>query len=256
MLRWRTVTALVLAPIVLGAIIVGPLAVYALILIVVGIAAYELSRALKPLPFLAALGAGAIPVLLSIPYDVTGIMAGVCFALPWALFWLTSMPQTRTLRALLAILLMATWVGASLAHLGLISDSSERIVLGLVVITGPWISDSGAYFAGRLAGKHPLFPSLSPNKTVEGAIGGLLMTMLVVGWIAHQFLDFSIPGAAVAGIAISFFSQTGDLFESILKRILDIKDLGSLLPGHGGILDRIDSLLFTAPAVYYVLLFI
>jgi phosphatidate cytidylyltransferase len=256
LLQWRTVTALVLAPIVLGAIIVGPLAVYALILVVVGIAAYELSRALKPLPFLAALGAGAFPVLLSIPYEVTGIMAGVCFSLPWALFWLTGLPQTRTLRALLAIMLMSIWVGASLAHLGLISGSSDRVVLALVVVTGPWISDSGAYFAGRLAGRHPLFPTLSPNKTVEGAIGGLLMTMLVVGWIAHQFLAFSIPGAALAGIAISFFSQTGDLFESILKRILDIKDLGTLLPGHGGILDRIDSLLFTAPAVYYVLLFI
>jgi len=256
MLQRRAVTALILAPVIIGAILVGPLAIYALILVVVGLAAYELSRALKPLPFLAALGAGAIPVLLSIPYEVTGIMAGVCFSLPWALFWLTGLPQTRTLRALLAILLMATWVGASLAHLGLISLSSDPVLLALIVVTGPWISDSGAYFAGRLAGRHPLFPTLSPNKTVEGAVGGLLMTMLVVGWLAHEFLAFSIPGAAVAGIAISFFSQIGDLFESVLKRILDIEDLGSSLPGHGGILDRIDSLLFTAPAVYYILLFV
>ena len=256
MLRWRTATALVLAPIALGAIIVGKWAVLALVLLVIGVAAYELSRALTPLPFLAALGAGSLPVLLSIPYGLAGILAGALLSLPWALFWLAGRPETRTLRAVLAVLLMALWVGAPLAHLGLFPRSRYGEVLILIAVVGPWISDSGAYFAGRFFGRHLLFPTLSPNKTVEGSLGGLLSTMLVVGFVSYQFLDFTLAKAAVIGAGVSIFSQSGDLFESALKRILGVKDLGHFLPGHGGILDRVDSLLFTAPAVYYISLLV
>lgn len=253
MLRWRFVTALILAPIVLGAILYGRWAVLAVILIVIALAAQELARALKPLPFPAAFGAGAFPVLLSIPYGASGALAGLFLSLPWALLWLAGQPEARTLRALLALLLMAIWVGAPLAHLGLIEEElTYGKYLILVAVVGPWISDSGAYFTGRFFGRHPLFPNLSPKKTVEGAIGGLVVTMVAVGYFTHEFLDFGLVVAALWGLAISILSQAGDLFESILKRILDLKDLGRALPGHGGILDRIDSLLFTAPAVYYL----
>ncbi len=252
MLRWRTATALVLAPIALGAIVLGKWAILALVFVVMGVAAYELSQALKPLPFVAALGAGALPLLLSIPYQRTGILAGAMLSLPWALFWLAGKPEIRTLRAVLAMLLMALWVGVPLAHLGLFPRTGYDIILILIAVVGPWISDSGAYFAGHLFGRRLLFPSLSPNKTVEGSLGGLLLTILTVGFVSYQFLDFSVAKAAVIGAGVSVFSQSGDLFESALKRILGVKDLGHLLPGHGGILDRIDSLLFTAPAVYYL----
>jgi phosphatidate cytidylyltransferase len=255
-LRWRTVTALVLAPIVLGAIAVGSWAVLVLILLVVALAAYELAEALNPLPFLAALGAGVMPVLLSIPYGLQGILAGALLGLPWALFWMAGRPDARTLRAILAILLMSLWVGAPMAHLGLISDLQDGVLLVLIAVVGPWISDAGAYFAGRFFGRTRLFPTLSPKKTLEGGIGGLLLTSLVVGWIAYSFLEFGLPQALFGGAIISVLSQSGDLFESVLKRTLDIKDLGRTLPGHGGILDRIDSLLFTAPAVYYLLLLV
>lgn len=253
----------------------GTWAVLTVVLVVVGLGARELAQALKPLPFPAALGAGVLPVLFSIPWGPNGILAGAVLSLPWALFWLTGKAEARTLRALLAILLMALWVGAPMAHLGLISElNNDAFVIGplqslglnaqlkdgvfliLVAVVGPWISDSGAYFAGRFFGNHPLFPSLSPKKTVEGAIGGLVLTMLVVGWVMREFFELGLPEAALVGAAISVFSQSGDLFESILKRILDLKDLGDSLPGHGGMLDRIDSLLFTAPAVYYISLFL
>ena len=256
MLRRRAVTALVLAPIALGAIALGKWAVLLVVLLVTVGAAYELSRALNPLPFLAALGAGAAPILLSLPYGPMGILAGALLALPWALFWLAGKPETRTLRAVLAVLLMALWVGAPLAHLGLFPRSRYGVVLILIAVVGPWISDSGAYFAGRFFGRHLLFPSLSPNKTLEGSLGGLLATMLVVGFVAYQFLGFGLAKAAIIGAGVSLFSQTGDLFESTLKRILDVKDLGHFLPGHGGVLDRVDSLLFTAPAVYYISLLV
>src|SRR5215211_2041371 len=256
MLRWRTATALVLAPVALGAIILGKWAVLALVFLVLGVAAYEVSQALKPLPFLAALGAGCIPLLLSIPYGLTGILAGALLSLPWALLWLAGRTEIRTLRAVLAMLLMSLWVGAPLAHLGLFPRSHYGEILILIAVVGPWISDSGAYFAGRFFGRHLLLPSLSPNKTIEGSLGGLLATMVVVGFVSFQFLDFTVVKAVVIGAGVSVFSQTGDLFESALKRILDVKDLGHFLPGHGGILDRIDSLLFTAPAVYYISLLV
>jgi phosphatidate cytidylyltransferase len=255
-LRWRTATALVLAPLALGAIALGKWAVLLVVLLVTVGAAYELSQALNPLPFLAALGAGVIPILLSIPYGTTGILVGALLALPWALFWLAGKPETRTLRAVLAVLLMALWVGAPLAHLGLFPRSPYGVILILIAVVGPWISDSGAFFAGRFFGQHLLFPSLSPNKTVEGSLGGLLATVVVVGLVSYQFLDFTPAKAAVIGAGVSIFSQSGDMFESALKRILDVKDLGHFLPGHGGILDRVDSLLFTAPAVYYISLLV
>jgi phosphatidate cytidylyltransferase len=256
MLRWRTATALVLAPVALGAIALGKWAVLALVMLVIGVAAYELSEALKPLPFVAALGAGSIPLLLSIPYGLTGILAGALLSLPWALFWLAGRPEIRTLRAVLAMLLMSLWVGTPLAHLGLFPRSRYGEILILIAVVGPWVSDSGAYFAGRFFGRHLLFPGLSPKKTIEGSLGGLLATLLVVGFVSFQFLDFTVAKAAVIGAGVSIFSQSGDLFESALKRILDVKDLGHFLPGHGGILDRIDSLLFTAPAVYYISLLV
>jgi phosphatidate cytidylyltransferase len=255
MLRWRVVTALVLAPVVLGAIVYGGWAILVVVLVVVARAAQELARALEPLPFLATFGAGAFPILLSIPYGINGILAGVFLSLLWALLWLAGWPKARTLRALLTLLLMSLWIGVPLAYLGLIEELAGGTYLILIAVVGPWISDSGAYFAGLFLGRHLLFPSLSPKKTYEGAIGGLLITTVTVGFVAQEFLGLGPIEAALLGVTVSVFSQAGDLFESILKRLLGLKDLGRALPGHGGILDRIDSLLFTVPAVYYLYIF-
>jgi phosphatidate cytidylyltransferase len=255
-LRWRAATALLLAPIALASIALGKWAVLAVLLVVIAGAAYELSRALEPLPFVAALGAGTLPLLLSIPYHQTGILAGAVASLPWALLWLAGKPETRTLRAVLAVLLMALWVGVPLSHLVLFPRSRYGVVLILIAVVGPWISDSGAYFAGRFFGRNLLLPSLSPNKTVEGAVGGLLLTILIIAPLSYQLLDFTVAKALIMGAGVSISSQCGDLFESSLKRILDVKDLGTFLPGHGGVLDRVDSLLFTAPAVYYISLLV
>ncbi|HEV2745612.1 MAG TPA: phosphatidate cytidylyltransferase [Rubrobacter sp.] len=257
MLRWRTVTALVLAPIALAAIRIGEAAVLGLALVLVAGAAYELSRALKPLPFVAAFGAGAIPILLSMRFQQTGILAGAVAGLPWALLWLAGKPETRTLRAVLAVLLMALWVGVPLAHLSIYPGTRDEVfLLTMIAVVGPWISDSGAYFAGRFFGRHPAFPTLSPKKTVEGIVGGLLVTVLVVGPFAAFSLEYTVTKALAISLGVSLASQGGDLFESVLKRILDVKDLGRFLPGHGGVLDRIDSLLFSVPAVYYISLLV
>jgi phosphatidate cytidylyltransferase len=255
-LGWRTLTALVLAPLALAAILIGKWTILAVLLLVIAGAAFELSRALEPLPFLTAFGAGALPLLLCIPYQETGVLAGAVTGLPWALVWLAARPETRTLRAVLAVVLMSLWVGAPLAHLVLFPRSRYGVVLILIAVVGPWISDSGAYFAGRFFGRHPLFPTLSPKKTIEGGAGGLLLTVLVVAPLSFHLLDFNLTKALLIGAVVSVSSQAGDLFESSLKRILEVKDLGTFLPGHGGVLDRVDSLLFTAPAVYYISLLV
>ena len=254
MLRWRLLTAALLAPVVLGAIALGGWAIPAALLLVITLASYELAQALHPLPFLAAFAAGALPVVFATFYGPNGALAGAVLGLPNALLWLGGRPEARTLRAVLALLLMALWVGTPLSYLWLLDQLPDGAFLVLTAVVGPWVSDAGAYFAGRLFGRHKLFPTLSPKKTYEGAIGGLLLTVAAVAPFAHAFLNFGAAEAVLLGTVVSVFSQAGDLFESTLKRLLEIKDLGSILPGHGGILDRIDSLLFTAPAVYYLYL--
>lgn len=120
-----------------------------------------------------------------------------------------------------------------------------------------WATDTCAYFAGLLLGKHPLFPSVSPKKSVEGLIGGVAGAALF-GWIGSRtFAPFILGWDAIGlGATIAVVGQLGDLVESALKRDAGVKDASSILPGHGGILDRLDSLLFAAPCVYVYLRYV
>jgi len=114
------------------------------------------------------------------------------------------------------------------------------------------LTDTGAYYTGRTIGRHKLAPRVSPGKTVEGAIGGFVMSA-VAGYLSKITFFPEIPTAhcLVLGVIIGCLGQIGDLAESLLKRGSDVKDSGRLLPGHGGMLDRIDSILFTAPVLYF-----
>jgi phosphatidate cytidylyltransferase len=114
-------------------------------------------------------------------------------------------------------------------------------------------SDTLAYFAGRAFGKHKLYEAVSPKKTVEGSVGGLLGGVLAMVGMGHYWLAPTIPiaHAVVLGLVGSALGQIGDLVESMIKRTFGIKDSGNVLPGHGGMLDRVDGLLFVAPLVYY-----
>lgn len=133
--------------------------------------------------------------------------------------------------------------------------AGEFLVLFLAVVT--WTSDTGAYYAGTLWGKHPLLPSVSPKKTVEGLLGGIALAvgtaLLAQWWFASQL---SRSDAIILGILLTVTGLLGDLFESVIKRRTGVKDSGGILPGHGGMLDRIDSLLFTAPTFYYYVAYI
>lgn len=117
-----------------------------------------------------------------------------------------------------------------------------------------WVGDSAAYFVGRAYGRHKLAPSISPNKTWEGAIANLVGCVAACAGLGY-WLGVPLGLWIACGIATGILGQAGDLFESWLKRRADVKDSGALLPGHGGILDRIDSLLFCAPAVAAIFYF-
>jgi phosphatidate cytidylyltransferase len=119
------------------------------------------------------------------------------------------------------------------------------------------MSDTGAYFAGRTMGRRKLAPRVSPAKTVEGSVGGLVASVLAA--VASKYIFFPelpIPDAVALGAGMGALGQIGDLCESLLKRGADVKDAASILPGHGGFLDRLDSMLLNAPAFYYYVVYV
>jgi hypothetical protein len=123
----------------------------------------------------------------------------------------------------------------------------------LAALAVVWAADTGAYFTGRRFGKRKLSPRISPNKTVEGMVGGLtcgVLAGLLFAWFAGMTLA-QVPAVAAVALAAALFSVIGDLFESLLKRHVGAKDSGNLIPGHGGMLDRVDSFLFAAPVAYF-----
>ncbi|MGB5823227.1 MAG: phosphatidate cytidylyltransferase [Proteocatella sp.] len=146
------------------------------------------------------------------------------------------------------------YVPVFLSHINLLSIEGSIFIWLLFIFA--WGSDTCAYFAGMFFGKHKLIPEISPKKTIEGAIGGIIGTVILTLLFATYFKEpnllYFIPLAVIGSIV----SQIGDLFASAIKREFGIKDYGNLIPGHGGILDRFDSILFTAPLTYYGITFI
>jgi phosphatidate cytidylyltransferase len=144
------------------------------------------------------------------------------------------------------------YIGLCLGHLLLVRamPDGEFLIFGLFLVT--WAADTGAYYAGTSLGRHKLAPAISPNKTVEGFAGGLAAAILSA-FLAQAWFLPSLTGAdcVALGFLLTIAGLLGDLAESAMKRGAGVKDSGSLIPGHGGILDRLDSLLFTAPAFYY-----
>ena len=125
----------------------------------------------------------------------------------------------------------------------------------LLLIATVVVSDSSQFYVGRMLGRRPLAPAISPKKTIEGALGGVVFAVVFLTIAGTQLLPHASPVAlAAVGVAVVILGICGDLFESRLKRIAGVKDSSSLIPGHGGVLDRIDALLFATPALYLYLL--
>jgi phosphatidate cytidylyltransferase len=127
-------------------------------------------------------------------------------------------------------------------------EGSKLVYFLLLVV---WLGDSGAYYVGKTFGKHKLSPRISPKKTIEGLMGGVAASVITALVIHFTFFpEFPLLHAIIAGVILSISGVIGDLAESMWKRSADVKDSGTLLPGHGGFLDRFDSILFTAPILY------
>jgi phosphatidate cytidylyltransferase len=154
-------------------------------------------------------------------------------------------------------MLGAAWIGIGLAFLLLLRrEQVEPRLLAFTVLLTVFAADTFAYFSGRLFGRHKMAPTLSPGKTWEGFVVGSLVGLFVAFISLYSDRDhyLTIGEAVVLGIVVVLVAVAGDLFESMLKRDMQVKDTGRLLGGHGGVLDRVDALLFAAPAAYFLVL--
>ncbi len=169
--------------------------------------------------------------------------------------WLTMsvLYGNRSVHTAATELVAPVYVGIPLGMLAagqiLAGSKATLLLLGTVVV-----SDSAQYYTGRAFGRRPLAPTVSPKKTVEGAIGGVVFGTLFMTIAGGYVFSFGAPARATLGAAVVVLGILGDLFESKLKRAAGMKDSSQLIPGHGGVLDRIDALLFAIPAFYFMLL--
>ena len=255
MLKQRIITASILAILVVWAVLKLPtLALGAVVLLVVALGAWEwaaLAACRTPqqrLIYIAAILAGCVlawPLLASAAF-INGILylsAGTwCAALLWLFHYATHStaryPQWLVLLAGLLVL-VPTWVAIAVLH----TISTHYLLFLLLLI---WGADIGAYFAGRRWGQRKLAATISPGKTWEG-VGGALASTLVLALLGAAAFPVHALWFIVLCLVVAAFSIAGDLFESMIKRQSGVKDSGALLPGHGGILDRVDSLTAAAP---------
>ncbi len=238
-----------------------PLAVAALI----GIILYELIKAVDALQFriatvAAILYGAATPFLQFYALDQFMLpLQFVCLMLIFVEFIVHS--QTFRVEQIGFVVMTSILVTKSLCCLIALKNLDEHGMLYVVLaLCGAWIADSGAYFAGTWFGKHKLCPTISPKKTVEGFIGGLLSNGVVFGLICFVYVPivercgYTVEVRYIAVVLLGIFcaaiSVLGDLCASVVKRQKGIKDYGSIMPGHGGLMDRFDSVLFVVPSLY------
>jgi phosphatidate cytidylyltransferase len=253
----RIVVALIGLPIVLGAVYVGRWWLFALVTVIALIALHEywlLARTLRPLA-----PAGYIGVALAlVGAEIGGVdwmLGGLLVTLPIA-FLLKALGDTRQAAtvAISGTLLGAVWVGAGVGLLLVMRGIPEHGRLALItVLLAVWAGDTFAYFGGRLIGRHKMAPSTSPKKTWEGFVVGMAATIFVAFIALYKQHFISNAHAIELGVVIAVAAPLGDLFESLLKRDMDVKDTGTLLGGHGGVLDRVDALLFAGSAAYFLI---
>ena len=278
----RIAFGVVAAPIALAIVFAGGAALAALLAIASAIAAWEFFRIARsaghaPLGDLGCALAGLFPLAVHARYlgfvqPRLAYLAVVLLLVFSTSIWARGVAG-RPLGAVATTVLGVLYTGGLLSfgyglryhdyaaggtHLGSIPIAAGGVLLGLPLIL-TWATDTGAYAVGRTVGGRKLIPSVSPGKTVSGAIGGLVTSVLVT-WLyvvlvlrPSAQLAMTTAGIVIFGLAISIAAQLGDIFESLLKREAGVKNSSTLLPGHGGVLDRLDSLFFVLPVAHLML---
>lgn len=253
----RTATGILLLVLVFGPILLGPTPMLIMILVVFGLGTREIYR-LKSIPVSPA----SLLIAASGALLITGIffllklgMNPLWFILPLIL-WIAGYTLHGSQNSGPLVLLWIALPLASFMAIGWFPDGTWKSLLPTALIALVWVNDTFAYITGSLLGKHAMTPMLSPGKTWEGFVGGMIFTLLA-GWIIFHFSgQQTLAIWLTVAATTSLFAMAGDLFESGLKRKYKVKDTGEILPGHGGILDRFDSLFFVAPALFILLLLI
>ncbi|MDM1247531.1 phosphatidate cytidylyltransferase [Acinetobacter sichuanensis] len=255
----RIITALVLVAVVLICMFAttSQYPMLVLMIIAAGAAGYEWFKLMphqsETVRKLKAAAFGVFTALISglaLYFNDLALILWSASVLTWlcSLFWVKSYPEYDG------------WYNTTLNIVGLVLISAAVTAIFSVWNSSPWWlmylfllvwgADSGAYFVGRKFGKHKLAPDVSPNKSIEGLVGGIVTVAIIIIFVQYRYLELTLPQHIlflILSIITVFSSVLGDLFESMIKRRAGIKDSGRILPGHGGVLDRIDSLLAAAP---------
>jgi len=255
----RVVTGVIAAGVVLAAAAIGPRALLLIVIAAVTMAGAELFQALRargyqPATLLGLVGCAsmvagaywrgesAFPLVLTLM---------VIFSFLWYLAGVVHAKPTMNIAVTLFAFVYVGFLGSFAAlFLRVPDERGVGILLGAVIVTAG--HDIGAYLVGKYWGKTPLAPELSPNKTFEGLVGGVLASVAVSLIVVSRIGPWDAGKAFWLGVVVAVAAPLGDLCESMIKRDLGVKDMGKLLPGHGGVLDRIDALLFVIPATYYL----
>jgi phosphatidate cytidylyltransferase len=229
--------------------------IFALGLIALGIAAlvelYGLMRRARPVELAGFLAIAAM-VLLATYEDRADVLIALVATVPVAFLLALMRPRLAHFSwGIAATLLGVVWIGVPLAHAVFLRELPHGDGLLIDVLIGTFIGDTAAYFGGRTWGRRPLAPDISPHKTVEGLVAGIVGGTLAF-WCAGLYQDWlSGVDALIIGFIVALVAPLGDLFESAVKRDLDVKDSGKLFGAHGGALDRLDAVFFTVVVGYY-----
>ena len=267
----RLASGIVLVIIALGALIFGGIPLALTLWAISMVALRELTKALncatdpKRLNMLEALGmAGVTAYYLILFFSNDHMLLFMCivgFFMLEMLVYVVAFPKYRA-EQVTAVVFSFLYAPVMLSFMYLTRNHAQGIYVVWMILISSWGCDTCAYVVGKLIGRKKIFPVLSPKKSLEGCIGGLLGAALL-GWLyGHFFVENAFPDQAVSGmIAVicavgAIISMVGDLAASAIKRNHDIKDYGKLIPGHGGIMDRFDSVIVTAPMTYFMTIFL
>jgi phosphatidate cytidylyltransferase len=252
-------TALLLGGVLIASLVLSRPAFVAFLLGIVTLALLELltvlrARATRPARPVV-LGTGALLVVGAYLEGAAALSFGLLVTILAAFAWyLIDRGRTEVTRNVAATVFAVVYVPFMAAHLSLVvgrADHYVGAVLGYAALVV--IYDTAAYATGATLGRRPIAPQVSPNKSWEGAIGASVVCLLAGAFLLPLWEPWTLASGLVLAAATCVVAPLGDLSESMLKRDLAVKDMGSILPGHGGMLDRIDALLFMAPVLYYVL---